>query len=95
MKTIEYRRIPLAHNYSQYMAVSDPAEFLALDRNNAVFNEKAGRMGLDGDYKVMCVYEVDGETKRIDYQYDMWGGFKHLSERLKAALPPVLKEKLV
>jgi hypothetical protein len=41
----------------------------------------------------MCVYEVEGETKRIDYQYEMWGGFKHLSERLKAALKPVLKEE--
>jgi hypothetical protein len=47
MKTIEYRRIPLAHNYSQYMAVSDPAEFLALEGNNVVFNEKAERVGLN------------------------------------------------
>jgi hypothetical protein len=98
MKTVEYRRVPLAHNHSTYMGVNDPAEMLALNkrRDKIVFNEKAQRMGLnEDDYMILCVYEVDGETKRIHYQYDLWGGVKHLSEQLKAALPSVLKEEFV
>jgi len=97
MKTIEYRRIPLAHNHSKYMELEEPSEMLALNkwRDDIVFSEKAERMGLDGHYKILCVYEVDGETKRIYYQYDPWSGVNHLSEQLKAALPSVLKEVFV
>jgi hypothetical protein len=97
MKTIEYRRMPLLRNHSQYMVVSEPSEMLALNKwqDGIVFNEQAQRMGFDGNYKILCIYEVVDGVKGIHYQYDLLGGVKHLSEQLKAALPSELKEVFV
>ena len=91
---IEYRRIPLAHTSSQYISGQPAACFLALTKagTEVEFNESANRHGLDDQYCILCVYEVVGDTKKIHYQYDLWGGVRHISDQLKAELRPALVE---
>jgi len=91
---IEIRAIPLARQASVYLEADDITHCLSLvpNSNFVKLSEKMRIDGYDEHYRVISVYEVVGGTKMIHYQYDIWAGVKHLSERLKAELPTELPE---
>lgn len=101
MFIIEWRNCPTNHNPTQYIKCStleEAAEHMALDRPNHVAFNITSRMRLPigaNGCAIRQVYETDGVSKKLHYDFVNYAGDNHISGALHELVAIAKKPELV